>query len=66
MRDLTILTTSPLFRGIDEADLPGLLTCVEAGEKTYRRGEILLRCGEKTERLGLVLPDTTLFDTDKD
>ena len=58
MRDFNILTTSPLFRGIEEADLPGLLSCVEAVEKSCRRGELLLRRGERTERLGLVLKGT--------
>lgn len=58
MRDLTSLTMSALFRGIDESDLPGLLTCVEAVERTFRRGELLLHCGDRTDRLGLVLSGT--------
>lgn len=58
MKDTTILTTSTLFRGIEETDLPGLLTCVEAREVSCRRGEVLLHCGDRTDRLGLVLSGT--------
>lgn len=58
MKDQSILTTSALFRGIEEADLPGLLGCVEAKEKSCQRGESLLHCGEQTDRLGLVLTGT--------
>ena len=58
MKELSVLNTSALFRGIEEADLPGLLACVEAGELSFRKGETLLHCGDRTERLGLVLTGT--------
>ena len=58
MEHLSVLTTSALFRGIEEADLPGLLACVEARVQTCGRGEILLHCADRTDRLGLVLSGT--------
>ena len=58
VKDVSILTTSALFRGIEESDLPGLLNCVEAREQAHRRGETLLHCGDRTDRLGLVLKGT--------
>nr|WP_326186469.1 Crp/Fnr family transcriptional regulator [uncultured Oscillibacter sp.] len=53
-----MLTASPLFRGIPAEALPGLLARADARERRYRRGELLLRPGEKTGRLGLVLSGT--------
>lgn len=52
------LTRSPLFRGVAEEDLPGLLVRLDARERQYRKGELLLRRGGRTERLGLVLSGT--------
>ena len=45
----------PLFRGIDQRDLPGLLSSVEAAARTYEKGALLLGQGERTSRLGVVL-----------
>ena len=46
---------SPLFRGIDPQELEALLGCVEATRRRYGKGETVLRRGERTARLGLVL-----------
>lgn len=53
-----VLTTLPLFRGIPAEDLPGLPALADARERRCRKGELLLRRGEKTARLGLVLSGT--------
>jgi len=45
----------PLFRGIAAEDLPVLLVCVGAGRRRYPKGTWLLRRGEVTGRLGLLL-----------
>jgi CRP-like cAMP-binding protein len=58
MKELSALNKTALFQGIEETDLPGLLTCVEAGELSFKKGEILLLCGNQTNRLGLVLSGT--------
>ena len=58
MKEISTLSTFALFRGIEESDLPGLLSCMEAGELSFRKGETLLHCGERTEQLGLVLAGT--------
>ncbi len=55
MKISPILAEAPLFRDISPEELAGLLNCVEARERQYRRGELLLRRGERTDRLGLVL-----------
>lgn len=46
---------APLFRNIPAAELGELLTCMGAVRRRYRRGEIVLRRGDRAERLGLVL-----------
>ncbi|WP_298031209.1 Crp/Fnr family transcriptional regulator [uncultured Dysosmobacter sp.] len=53
-----LLTGSPLFRGIPSEELPALLARLEARERRCRKGELLLRRGERTDRLGLVLSGT--------
>ena len=52
------MTSSPLFRDISPADLASLLDCLDARERAYEKGAWLLRRGEWTDRLGLVLSGT--------
>ena len=52
------MTSSPLFRDITPADLASLLDCLDARERAYEKGAWLLRRGEWTDRLGLVLSGT--------
>ena len=52
------VTSSPLFRDIAPADLASLLDCLDARERAYEKGAWLLRRGEWTDRLGLVLSGT--------
>ena len=52
------MTSSPLFRDIAPADLASLLDCLDARERAYEKGAWLLRRGEWTDRLGLVLSGT--------
>ncbi len=53
-----LLSGSPLFRGVAEEELPGLLARLDARERQYRKGELLLHRGGRTGRLGLVLSGT--------
>ena len=58
METLELLRKTPLFADIEEADLPGLLGCVGARERVFRKGEVLLHRGDRIESLGLVLSGT--------
>ena len=58
MKKSTILMESALFRGIAEVDLPGLLSCLEAVERVFRKGETIFHRGDRTERIGLLLSGT--------
>ena len=55
---MKIFAHSPLFAGIAEEDLPGLLACMDAREQRFQKGELLLQRGEPTTRLGLVTSGT--------
>ena len=52
------ISACPLFRGIPEKDLPALLEGTAARRVSFQKGELLLRRGEVTRRLGLVLTGT--------
>lgn len=58
MENLSQLSASPLFQGVAAEDLPGLLALADARERRFQKGELLLRRGGRTERLGLVLSGT--------
>ncbi len=50
-----VLKKCPLFRGIDEADLLSLLTCLNAKEKTVQKDEFVMIAGDMPEDIGVVL-----------
>ena len=53
-----MLARVPLFAGIDREDLPGLLGCVNAWEREFQKGDVLLHRGDRAASLGLVLSGT--------
>ena len=53
-----MLARVPLFAGIGREDLPGLLDCVNAREREFQKGDVLLHRGDRTASLGLVLSGT--------
>lgn len=44
-----------LFAGIEPEDMHGLLDCISAYTKNYKRGEFLLLAGDKVQSIGIVL-----------
>ena len=40
--DFHQLALLPLFAGIDEEDLPAMLTCLGSFQKNYKKGEFIL------------------------
>ncbi len=53
--DERFLADTMLFRGIREEEIRAMLSCLGAYEKAYQKDEILLRAGEPTDSMGLVL-----------
>ena len=56
-----IKARSGLFRGIEESELEKMFGCLEARKQTYRKEEYILREGEQTKVLGLVLSGSVLI-----
>ena len=59
-----IKARSGLFRGIEENELEKMFGCLEARKQTYRKEEYILREGEQTKVLGLVLSGSVLIVQD--
>lgn len=53
--DIQFLADTPLFRGASREELSALLAALQARPRLFRRGEVILRAGEPTARLGVVL-----------
>ncbi|HEY9575169.1 MAG TPA: Crp/Fnr family transcriptional regulator [Lachnospiraceae bacterium] len=52
---LSILKNSVLFRGISEAEILSMKSCLLATIKDYKKNDFVFRAGETTSSLGLVL-----------
>ena len=46
---------SYLFQGVKEEEMRNMLSCLNAGKRTYKKGEMILRAGDPTGEIGLVL-----------
>lgn len=53
--DYTFLSKTKLFCGLSEKEIAHLLECINAYEKIFSKGETILRAGECTNEIGLVL-----------
>ena len=49
------IADAAIFRGIDPADIQAMLPCLKCTERTYERGELILRAGEPAQRIGVLL-----------
>lgn len=52
---ISLLQCCPLFSGIEPADIPAILQCLEARSAVYAKKDSILRAGESTSSLGLLL-----------
>jgi CRP-like cAMP-binding protein len=52
---LDVLKTVDLFKGIEEAELTSLLSCLSAQEAHYEKGQTVFSSGDSIERFGIVL-----------
>lgn len=53
--DIQFLLHTPLFLGAAPEELPRLLDAMEAAERCFSKGDVILQAGEHTSRLYLVL-----------
>ena len=52
-----------LFRGLSSEEIMQALSVLTAREKKYRKGDMILSAGKRTERMGLVLEGSATIET---
>lgn len=57
------LQNALLFRGLEEDEIEHCLTFLQAQEKSYKKGSVILHAGELTERMGLVLSGSVTIES---
>lgn len=62
--DTFFLSNTLLFRGAAEKELTDMLKCLDARERTFQKGEVLLSAGEGTRHMGLVLFGSVSIEID--
>lgn len=53
--DCSFLAETGLFRGVEQTSIPALLRCLNARQKTYKKGAIIYRAGDEAPWIGMVL-----------
>ena len=62
--DFTFLSRTPLFRGILPEEIESMLSCLNAVEKHYKRGEVIYYAGDVIRSLGIVLSGRVSVESD--
>ncbi len=57
-----VLAASPLFAGVRNEDVEAMLSCLDARRRSFGRGELLARTGDKALRMGLVLAGSVAME----
>lgn len=60
----SFLADTLLFRGVPESEISGLLEGLRGRSRHYEKGEIIYRCGETAEDIGLVLSGGVIIKND--
>lgn len=60
--DFTALSKTPLFRGILPQEAEEMLGCLGAEHRCYAKGQMILRTGDVTASLGLILSGRALIE----
>lgn len=60
--DINMLCTTQLFQGMSREEISLALTELEATEKAFRKGEVILHAGTVTQQLGLVLSGSVAIE----
>ncbi len=58
---LPVIASSKLFSGISEAEISAMLSCLSAKKESFPKEAFLLRAGDTTQSIGLVLSGTILI-----
>ena len=52
---LDVIKSSRLFRDIDDGEIEAMLSCLSVSSREYAKNEFILRAGERSSSIGLVL-----------
>ncbi len=58
------LTHTQLFQGLKESEITSLLGCLNAAERSFHKGEVILSEGSVTENIGIVLSGMAVISCD--
>lgn len=58
------LTQTPLFRGTTAQELEDMLSCLGTDVRSYEKGQVICRAGDKVTSLGVVLSGSALIEND--
>ena len=61
--NFTFLLQTSLFKGCTLSDLQAMLACLSATEKTYIKGETILKSGYSTEVMGIMEDGSAILET---
>ena len=58
---IPIIKNTKLFGGISEDEITAMLKCLQAEKKSYKKDAYILRTGDRSEAIGMVLSGTALI-----
>ena len=61
--DMAQIQNTMIFRGMTEEEISSALSCLQAEEKHYEKGQVLLHAGSVTEKMGLVLEGSVTVES---
>src|SRR5699024_544081 len=60
MNSFDLLTKSVLFNGLNSSDIEALLNCMEAKQKHYQKGDVIVYEQEEVHELGIIVSGTAI------
>ncbi|MBO6309177.1 MAG: Crp/Fnr family transcriptional regulator [Oribacterium sp.] len=54
---------SPVFKGMNDQSISNALDALNATEKRYRKGSVIMRAGSTTDRMGIVLDGSVTIES---
>lgn len=62
--DIKFLASTYLFQGMRLDEISGIMGCLQAEEKEYKKGEYIYRVGDQVHRIGLLLSGQLSIEND--
>lgn len=60
---ITQISKSPIFKGMNDHSISNALDALNATEKRYRKGSVIMRAGSTTDRMGFVLEGSVTIES---